>query len=96
MGILPVQHLYVFKVLRLFYLRSGNMGTTNLLHYTRSNTQRHFQTPKVNKSIYRKSFQYNGPKYFNNIPHDIKTINNLKSFSKNIMFWLFHSVILVF
>lgn len=86
--ILPVQHLFTYKVLRLFYIRSGNQGTTNLYYRTRSLTNNKFRVPKVNKSIYRQSFSYIAPKLFNQIPPKIKEHNNIKKFSRVLYSWL--------
>lgn len=33
----PIQHLNVFKELRLFHIKSGNKGSTHVYHDTRSN-----------------------------------------------------------
>ncbi len=56
--ILPVEHLFVFKVLKIFYFRSGNRGTVNAAFNVRSNNQILFRLPKVKKSIFRMSFEY--------------------------------------
>lgn len=47
-----------------------------------------FTVQEVNKSTFRQSYQYNGPKYFNQLPHDIKRCTSLKSFSVQIKKWL--------
>uniref|UniRef100_A0A1B6LGF7 Reverse transcriptase domain-containing protein n=1 Tax=Graphocephala atropunctata TaxID=36148 RepID=A0A1B6LGF7_9HEMI len=88
MKILPFQHLFIFKVLRLFFIRSGNVRT-NLNYNTRFNTNQQFRLPKVNRSIFRHSFCYLGPKYFNKLPAVIKNTNNLNKFCKIITDWLF-------
>jgi hypothetical protein len=87
--ILPIQHLYIYKVLRLFYARSGNSGTSNLLYNTRISNQGVFRLPKVNKSLFRHSYQYNGPKYFNQLPREIRSCLTLKLFSIKLKDWLF-------
>lgn len=87
--ILPVQHLYTFKVLKIFYIRSGNTGTQNLLYQTRRNSQKYFRLPKVNKSVFKQSYQYCAPKYFNQLPQIIKDCPNLKHFMKELKCWLF-------
>lgn len=87
--VLPVQHLFVFKTLRLFYLRSGNRGSARLNYSTRSNEQRIFIKPKVNKSYFKQSFLYLGPQYFNCLPLKVKEINNVIQFCKELRNWLF-------
>lgn len=87
--ILPIQHLFVYKVLRLFYIRSGNIGTFELVYSARRNFQNTFRIPKVNRSSFRQSFSYLGPKYFNKLPLEIKLCNSFNSFDKSLKIWLF-------
>lgn len=91
LNILPIQHLFIFKVLRLFFVRSGNR--TNIIqshpYHMRSLEQKDFKLPKVNKSIFRGSFEYLGPKYFNQLPFQIKNSKNIKQFSRKLITWLF-------
>lgn len=86
--IFPIQHNYIFKVLRLFYNRSGNQGTNELYYNTRNVERLMFRIPKVNKSVFKHSFTYSGPKYFNQLPHEIRSINNQKEFIRKITEWL--------
>lgn len=46
--VLPQQHLFVFKVLRTFLIKSGNLGTPNLTYSAISIYRRMFRTPRVN------------------------------------------------
>lgn len=87
--IFPIQHLFVFKVLRMFYIRSGNLGNEILFYQTRSNTNYVFRLPKVNKSLFRKSFNYLGPKLFNHLPEDIRKCNKFRIFCNMVRNWLF-------
>jgi hypothetical protein len=87
--ILPIQNLFVFKVLRLFYLKSGNTGTENLFYITRSLNRRFFRRPKVNKEVFRNSFLYLGPSLFNKLPPIVKECNSLPQFTNKLKNWLF-------
>jgi hypothetical protein len=90
LNIFPVQHLFIYKVLKIFYERSGNMGTENLFYTTRNVNLRKFRTPKVNKSHFRNSFVFLGPAIFNRIPLQLKLSPNLKLFCKKVGIWLFN------
>lgn len=92
LNILPLQHLYIFKVLKIFYIRSGNTGTNNLFYNTRCTSRNNFRLPKVKKSLFRRSFDYVGPKYFNILPCEIKNIINCKLFLLKLKKWLFLNV----
>lgn len=87
--VLPIQNLFIFKVLKLFYIVSGNTGTENLFYNTRSYAKNLFRTPKVNKNIFKQSYQFLGPHIFNKLPLYLKSSNNLKSFLFNVKCWLF-------
>lgn len=65
--ILPVQHLFFFKVLQIFFNRRGNSNTDKLHHEhnTRSGTANLIRKPKINKSIMQRSLTYIGPKICN-------------------------------
>lgn len=54
---LPVQHLFIYKVLKLFRMKSGNKGTNNLYYQTIGNSQRIFRQPNVNQSIFKQSYK---------------------------------------
>jgi hypothetical protein len=86
--ILPIQHLFIYKVLRIFYVRSGNRQNFNRYYSTRNTVQGIFILPKVKKIIFRRSLSYLGPKFFNQIPGDIKLVNSKKRFSNKVFQWL--------
>lgn len=86
--ILPVQHLFVYKVLRLFYMRSGNRNNDNRYYMTRSAVQGVFRLPKVNKLFFRRSLLYLGPKFFNQLPDRIKYCNGNRLFCRKLFNWL--------
>ena len=88
LNIKPIQHLFVYKVLSLFFIRSGNVGNDNKHYITRYVRSNNFRLPKVNKTIFRHSFQYLGPKFFNQIPLNIKNILNFKKFCQQTIIWL--------
>lgn len=89
--ILPIQHLYVFKVLRLFFLRSGNRENVmpSNVYNTRSFENKFIKLPKVNKVIFRNSLHYLGPKYYNQLPLQIKNSKNIRYFCRRTIFWLY-------
>ncbi len=89
LNIFPVEHLFVYKVLRQFYLKSGNIASNNFSYATRGCVRKDLKLPKVNKSLFRKSNTYLGPKYFNALPLEIKNCTGLNKVSKKIKEWLF-------
>jgi exonuclease III len=89
--ILPIQHLFIYKVLRNFFNRSGNLGLDQYFdsnYTTRSVSERFFKRPKVYKFCFQKSFLFLGPKCFNLLPSQIKLCNNVKKFCKALETWL--------
>lgn len=85
--ILPLNYLFVYKVLKTFYIRSGN-DTRQFQFYTRAASNSVFVRPKVNKIIFRKSFIFNGPKMFNLLPMHVRNVKNVKLFLNKLKCWL--------
>jgi hypothetical protein len=86
--ILPLKYLFIFKVLKIFYIRSGNSHTDRLHYLTRSSAQGLFPRPKVNKVLFRKSFIFLGPKIYNILPDFIKRASTVKKFQYCVKNWL--------
>ncbi|KAG8243116.1 hypothetical protein J6590_108674 [Homalodisca vitripennis] len=80
--ILPLKYLFVFKVLKTFYMRSGDDNNKQFKYYTRAASEGLFKRPKVYKSFFRKSFVFLGPKLFNLLPNQIKIICKKHLFKK--------------
>jgi hypothetical protein len=69
--ILPLRNLYIFKVLRLFFDRSGHM---NVHRMYRTGSLRRFDIhiPKPNLTHFKKFYLYLAPKFFNCLPLTLK------------------------
>ncbi len=89
LNIFPLQYLFVFKVLKLFYKISGGKRYELGNYTTRSQDQKLFRRPKVHKTFFRQSFLFLGPKFFNTLPLEIKSSVNINIFQKRIKPWLF-------
>jgi len=87
-NILPLRHLFIFKVLRMFYKRSGN-SISHSVYNTRSAVKGNLKTPKVNLSWYTRSYLFLGPKIYNLLPDDLKNCSKIKVYTKNLKSWLF-------
>lgn len=61
---MPIQNCFVFKVLKLFYLKSGNNGTENMFYNTRSADKLLLDMPKVNKELKKTLFSIFRSFYF--------------------------------
>lgn len=76
--ILPVRHLYIFKVLDKFYLRKGMLQ--NLTDYS-ARESRHkgkIKLPFPNYEYYKRTYEYMAPKLYNLLP---ETLINEKSYA---------------
>ncbi len=90
-NILPVRHLYVFKVLSIFYKISGNTGPTIDYSHdypTRQAVNSCVRLPKPYCSLFQKSFVYLSFKFFNLLPNDIKILNSHLLFNKKLKPWI--------
>lgn len=86
--ILPFRNLFIFKVLKLFYDRSGEDRYSLSL---RSKSLRHcynVSVPKPKLTVFKKFYTYLAPKCFNLMPIEIKTCLEKKKFCKLVKNYL--------
>lgn len=88
--ILPLRHLYYFKVLKMFFNRSGNrcfkyMNTYNF----RSNNQCLHNVPRSKKEHFRRYYLSTSPYIFNKLPYAIRMCSKLSEFLTKVKDWLF-------
>lgn len=88
--ILPLRYLYVYKVLKVYFIMSGNRLLSNSCHepYMLRNKYR-INIPKPNKENFKKFFSYTAPKLFSQLPSHIMNANNCREFGRLLKEWLF-------
>lgn len=96
LDILPIQNLFIYKVLQIFFIRSGNRETNDFFYRTRSIENNYIKIPKVNKDVFRRSLEYLGPKYFNQLPVEIKKNRNRNKFKRNVYKWIIEKANIAF
>ncbi|RZF43697.1 hypothetical protein LSTR_LSTR010779 [Laodelphax striatellus] len=82
MKALPLRYMYVFKVLALFYRMNGDCDRLVVIEnertqLTRQISQQLARCPKVNCTLFKKSFLFLGPKFFNRLPLDIRILKSV-------------------
>lgn len=88
--LLPLRYLYVYKVLKMFFCRSGNSTFKNTTNYTfRSNFQFLYEVPRSKREHFRRFFLYMGPHMFNKLPLLIRRCAVRVEFLKHVKEWLF-------
>lgn len=88
-NILPLQHLFIFRVLKLFYSRSGHRLLRLIAAYDiRGNYLTLFTIPRYTTEIFRKYYLVSAPTFFNRLPIYIRLIFNSKMFMKSLKGWL--------
>lgn len=91
-NILPLQHLYIFKVLKLFYSRSGHRLLRMITTYDiRNNHKNLFSVPSFSSEIFRKYYIVSAPTFFNRLPLHLRLQLNCRHFLKLIKNWLFEN-----
>lgn len=87
--ILPIRHLYCFKVLKIFYSRSGHLNYRFSHTYSlRSNSRRFVNVPAVRTATYENSFQIASRRLFNALPDSFRHISSIHIFLRRIKIWL--------
>lgn len=88
--ILPMRHLYVFKVLREFFKQSGNIPSRNSQMYNlRINNMRLVNVPLAHRAHFALFYTCTAPKLFNKLPLHIRESPRFSSFIKKVKDWLF-------
>lgn len=88
--ILPLRHLYIYKVLKLFYKRSGNRSFKYTEMYNvRSNNRLLCNVPRSNKEYFRHYYLYTSTVLFNQLPISIRLSEKLTAFLNEVKKWLF-------
>lgn len=82
-NIYPLRYLFVYKVLKLFYIRGGYLNTKNVERYNlRTNNQ--CVITFTRKEYCRRACEFISPVIFNSLPNTVKSSPNLKKFKKNL------------
>ena len=86
-NILPIRYLYIYKVLKIFFLRSGNRNikVTKYMLRNKSNCPK----PQSWKESFRRYFLATSPMLYNKLPEEIKNITLLSGFLREVRAWLF-------
>lgn len=86
--IFPLGHLFVFKVLKLFFEKSGSIPQRENTYRQRLRNQNPFLVPKPNNVFFTRTYSFIAPRLFNKIPENIRT-NRIKNvFLKHLKMWL--------
>ena len=82
MNVLPLRSFYLYKVLRLFFVRSGG-GIVIEPSRTRQNMR--IDVPRPHIEFFKRTFNYIGPLWFNDLPEEIFYMSyNLNQFSREL------------
>jgi hypothetical protein len=89
LNILPIKHLYCFKVLKIFYIRSGYQNYRHSTIYSlRVNTQRLVNIPNYRTATYENSYSISSGRLFNSLPNFIRNLRSKNKFLKQVKEWL--------
>lgn len=86
--VLPLRHLFIYKVLRIFYARSGNTITNVNEYRQRLRSTNNIFVPKPTNTFYTKSISFLAPTIINRLPIDLKQIKSNSLFLKKVKLWL--------
>lgn len=88
--ILPLKHLYVFRVLRLYFSKSGNRLSKILKNYSLRKNNLCY-VPRTKYTFISKCFLVTAPRLFNSLPDNIKLSKHLYEFCNLLKDFLFKS-----
>lgn len=89
--ILPIKHLYVYKVLKVFFMRSGysTILRNSNVYGLRVNSQHLVNVPISRKTHFSNFYTVSAPTIFNRLPYEIRIIKIKNLFLNNVKKWLF-------
>jgi len=82
--ILNIKALYVHTLLCWMHKNKHKNVTITHRYMTRGNVNEHVARNKYSKSICQRQSNFYGSKYYNILPHHLKTIKNFKKFSASV------------
>jgi hypothetical protein len=86
--ILPLRCIYIYKVLKAFFLKSGNLPSNINFFRIGLRNASNFRVPKPNITYFTKTFNYTAPRLFNKLPKNIKCIKNICKYLNSVKHWL--------
>lgn len=86
--ILPLRYLYFFKVLEVFFERSGLSGGALLYSHPALRAGGSIIPPRPKKEKFRRCFLYVAPRVYNVLPFEIRAAEKLNRFKYLLKKWL--------
>lgn len=89
LNLLPLRYLYVFKVLKMFFVRSDSFHYRITFTYNMRNPNQ-FAGSSCNKEKYRRFYLYMAPYWFHKLPKNLKGLATERKhkFEREIRVWL--------
>lgn len=88
LNILPLACIYILEILIFVKNNESQFVSNNDFHEYNTRHNQLLTVPAHNLTLYEKSPKYMGIKCFNKLPNDLKSINNINTFKKNIFDFL--------
>lgn len=88
-NVLPVRHLFYFKVLKSFFSEKHLLLSSTNSHYS-FRISDNVEVPPFRTTAFRNSYPILSRRLFNKLPSYIKSVNSLNSFLKSTKTWLFN------
>lgn len=88
LNILPLKHLFVYKILKLFYNQSGNYLVNTDSYRNRLRNANNVFVPRPFTTFFTLSYNFLAPRMFNTLPNEIKNCHSLKKFNSRLKKWL--------
>lgn len=87
--ILPLKYLFVFKVMTMFFNRSGNRIPNKHFYRNKLRNAEQFTLPKPKNTFFTKTYNFIAPRIFNRLPDGIKKSKSANIFINKLKKWLF-------
>jgi hypothetical protein len=89
LDILPLRYLYIYRVLRIFFIRGGHTCGNINIYSERLRLQNRVVLLKANYEAYRRFYTFCSLKFYNQLPLNVTSCKSLSKFLRNLKVWLF-------
>lgn len=86
--ILPLQYMFIYKVLRVFFVRSRSFVAENAYKLKLRNPTDFF-VPRPTNTYFTKTYYFLAPRMFNRLPNEIQNSKTITFFANKLRKWLF-------
>lgn len=89
LNILPLRHFFIYRVMRIFFIRGGQIVSNSIVHSARLRSRNMVVLPQAHFEAFKRSFAYLSLSIYNKLPLNITSSVSINIFLRELKKWLF-------